>query len=246
MKYKNYLTEITKIERQIFDSVNDYIADFSETKLKDSLFRGSSSLNTTSVIVKQSDSVRTPKIASLFITALVDGCLKEVNPKAPSRRRSTICSNDKEWAEGFGSVLYRVFPKDGTLLAYVKHYDFNRSANINDMDEDAQLALGYKNNDEFKSLADIEKLILSKFDRFEDFYKEAYILKGLRGDIKSNAENILKRLDVHLANNASELPKSKCEIWFDGDCLMTNNKYFDEFETYVEMTIEEKNKKDVK
>lgn len=243
MKYKNYLTEITKIERQIFDSVNDYLADYSETKLKDGLFRGSSSLSTTSVIVKQSDSVRTPRRASLFITALVDGCLKEINPKAPSRRRCTICSNDEDWVKDFGTALYRVFPKDGTLLAYIKHYDFNASASINDLDEDGQLALQYKKTDEFKSLADIEKLILSKFDRFEDFYKEAYILKGLRGDIKSNAENILKRLDVHLANNASELPKSNCEIWFDGDCLMTNNKFFDEFETYVELTIEEKKKR---
>lgn len=246
MKYKNYITEITKVERGIFDSVNDYLADYSETKLKDALFRGASKLNHTSAIIKQSDSIRTPRLASLFITALVDYCLKEVNPKAPSRRRCTICSNNKEWAEGFGSVLYRAFPKDGTLLAYIKHKDFNESANINDLDEDARLALKYKNDDEFKSLADIEKLILSKFDRFEDFYKEAYILKGLRGDLKSNAENILKRLDVHLANNTSELPKTSCEVWFDGDCLITNNKYFDEFETYVELTIEEKKKKDGK
>jgi len=166
--------------------------------------------------------------------------------KYPKRSESIICSTDKNYADGYGSTTYEVFPYDGAKLGVASERDYWFSfENIG--------GLGHLSgfNDELEKLFkqvdiplsdDSFKKIQTAFNMFDlTFARDKESYRELQEDYRvmygyDDFWDFMKHIQemLHPDNNSFELQRigeslpESSEIWTDSKSIMIRHDWSDE------------------
>ena len=217
--FKQYITEATlhkPITQHIF---NNYASGPYKNNIKHTyengrvLLRGSHNeklIHNAISLYGFSDSERKSANTSNMYNAIVSSGILDSWEKYPKRNTSFICTNDKHYASGYGTIL-AVIPPDGTLLGECSSFDFWYSFKF-------LKRLGFEAMDDFNSILELFIDIVMNDDSVNTLGTQS--TEYIRNEIVKCSNKIRKLGSQKLLEHVkSELQKND-DVWGHGELIL--------------------------